>query len=224
MRMRTLPAVVLGAVLATVTSPASAASFFAGDLLTSNQFGLLEDRHASATLEVDFPSFMVDASWDIGAAGSGLGDAYTASARSYVHTFSAPEGATIESAWLFVSFTDDGFDAARETAVAEVEGDIFETRGIRGFLLPTPIHETLAADVTAALTNGNGTLAVAVSPGESGQDFHIQASLLKVRYSIGGPTEPASSAVPEPGGLAAFALGLVIAAAGLRGERSAVAA
>ena len=219
MRMRNrwlAPALVAVATMSS-GSTALAASYFYGDLLTTDKFSLLSNRHASASLGSDFKSFVVDSNWTLDAAGSGLGDGKIPPAKSYAHSFVAPEGAVIEKAWLFVSFSDDGFDSAKETAVVDVTGALFQTKGVSGYLLPTPMLETITADVTAKLAAGGGKLGVTVSPNSPDQDLYMHASLLKVQYSVpaGGRV---GSAVPEPSAFLVFAVGLAVTAAGLRGR------
>lgn len=198
-------------------TPALAASFYYGELLTTNKFSLLPDAHATATLTADFANFKLDASWSNDGAGSGLGSGVVPPAKAYSHSFVAPEGAVIEKAWLFVSFSDDGFDGAKETAVVDVTGALYQTKGVAGFLLPAVLAETITADVTTKLVGGGGVVDVTVAPKGADQDFHMLASLLKVQYSVVPPTRVVS-AVPEPSAFLVFALGLAVAAAGLRGR------
>ncbi len=215
---RTAPLLFAAAVMLSSAS-ATAATIYYGDLLTSSKFTLLSDRHATASLATDFKNFSVDPSWTLGPSGSGLGNALVpatgTSGKKYTHSFAAPAGATIEKAWLFVSFSDDGFDSAAETAVVDISGSIYKTKGVLGYLMPSPIVEVVSADVTAQIVQNGGNVDVVVSPSKTGQDFYIHASLLKVQYSTGS-TGRTTSAVPEPGAFLVFAVGLAVTAAGLR--------
>lgn len=218
MRIRTprLIPLVAGVLTLSFASSAFAASMFYGDLLTSDKFALLSNRHATASLSLDFDPFAIDTSWDLGAVGTGLGSAKIPPAKKYSHSFGV-EGATIEKAWLFVSFSDDGLDVSPETAVVEFDGGMFETQGIFGWMWPYPVPEVVGGEVTGFLVaSGDGTLDFTVAPRNPNQDFYIHASLLKVQYSLADAPTDGGSAVPEPGAFLAFATGLLVAAGGLR--------
>lgn len=220
-----VPALLAAATLLSSTS-ALAASYYYGELLTTDKFSLLPNRHATATLGSDFKNFSVDSNWALDPVGSGLGSGKVPPAKTYAHSFSAPEGAQIEKAWLVVSFSDDGFDSAKETAVLDVTGSLYQTKGVLGYLLPPPMVEVLTADVTAKVVSGGGKLGVTISPpAGTDQDFYVHASLLKVQYSLPGTTRPpGGTAVPEPGAFLVFAVGLAVTAAGLRSRTIAQAA
>ncbi len=216
MKLRFLAPVLFAATTLLVSSGAYAATIFYGDLLTSVKFALLPDRHATATLTTDFKPFSVDAKWSLDPKPSGVGSGLIPPAKTYTHTFSAPAGATIEKAWLYVSFSDDGFDMGTETAVVDLgTGSPLQTKGLAGYLMPSPLGEIVSADVKAQLV-GNGAVKVTVGAKTTGQDLYIQASLLKVQYSTPGTGR--STAVPEPGAFLVFALGIVVTARGLRGR------
>jgi hypothetical protein len=220
MRLRAFSSVLLAGAVLLSSSAALAASIFYGDLLTSDKFALLENRHATASLGVDFASFSITPDWTLDAAGTGLGAGKIPPAKTYTHSIDAPAGATIEKAWLFVSFSDDGFDLQPETGVVDLSGLVLSTNGIvSGYQAPSPLTEIVSGDVTANLASSpDGKLVVTVSTASANQDMYIHASLLKVQYSTGGGAGGPGSAVPEPGALLVFAVGLAVTAAGLRGR------
>lgn len=221
MRPRLVAPLLLAAGLLLSSSTAFAASIWVGDLLTSDEFPLLSDRHATASLTADFSTFTITPDWTLDGPGTGLGDGKIPPSKTYTHSFSAPAGTTIEKAWLFVSFSDDGFDFQSETGVVDVSGLLGSTHGwVPGYLPPSPLVEIVGGDVTASLVaSGSGGLQVTVSSAQADQDLYVHASLLKVQLGTGGGGGTPGTAVPEPGAMLVFAAGLVVTAASLRGSR-----
>jgi hypothetical protein len=217
LRLRNLAPALFAAATLLASSGAYAATIFYGDLLTSDKFSLLPDRHATAKVTTDFKAFSVDASWSLEPKPSGIGSGLIPPAKTFTHTFNAPAGATLEKAWLLVSFSDDGFDMGAETAAVDLgDGSVLKTKGVAGYLMPSPLGETVSKDVLKLIAGGDGSVKVTVGAAAPGQDLYIQASLLKVQYSL--PSRGLSSAVPEPGAFLVFAVGIVVTARGLRGR------
>ncbi|MCC6642007.1 MAG: hypothetical protein IT386_12675 [Deltaproteobacteria bacterium] len=219
MRLRSLATLLLGAGLLVSAPAAFAATIWEADLLTSDKFALLPNRHATASVAADFEAFTITPDWSLGAAGSGLGDGKVPPSKTFTHTVAAPAGATIDKAWLLVSFSDDGFDMPPETGVVQIADLTFATSGWGGFgyLAPSPLVEVVGGDVTAALVaGGDGSLQVTVSSSQPDRDLYLHASLLKVQLSTGSGGGSPGTAVPEPGALLVFAAGLAVTAASLR--------
>lgn len=174
---------------------AQAVSFYA-EILTSDDFFLLPDTSAHATLTVDFAPFDLD--WDSGTSGpnSGLGSGLVAPGAplSYTHLFDpTPDSATVLAAWLFVLVADDQlFPDGPEVASIALDGSFWKT-GQASLNL-------LLGDISALglATFDGDSFAVEVS--SAGGDFKVLASALKVKF------EP----VPEPGTLLLVGLGAAL--------------
>lgn len=195
MRLSRLPWLGVLAVALLGAQSAQAVSFYA-EILTNDNFFLLPDTTAHATLTVDFDPF--DLSWDSGTNGpnSGLGSGHVApgSPLAYTHLFDpTPDSATVLAAWLFVLVADDQlFPDGPEIASIALDGSLWKT-GQASLNL-------LLGDISALglVTVDGDTFAVEVSSG--GGDFQVLASALKVKFVP----------VPEPGTLLLVGLGAAL--------------
>jgi hypothetical protein len=176
-------------------SSAQAATFYYGQLLTAAGSG-------TATLASDFDDLSVALS------GNGLPNGGLVSdALSYQHTFEAVIGAPkILWASLSVGLVDDATPWSdlvipNEMATITLDGAAWGAG--------QAVLNVLSGAVQVSTFEKDGVLGVTVT--SNGTDFRVATSLFKVAY-----TDSPAPVVPEPGAIAVFALGALLAAGALR--------
>lgn len=199
--MRKLFVAVVGILGFAVAGPASAVSYWYGDVYTSN---LLGDVHVRGTLPAE-PSSVLDllGSSDVDVLGGGLdgGKVSAGSPLKLTHAFSPglPVG-SVEKAALVVGVFDD-LDLGYEELEIFVGNDLLDAG--QGHLLMGLFGGSVAALI--ANTGDKIDVTIAALTG----DFHVKFSALAVRFSSDATPGPA---IPEPTAALVFAAGLALVA------------